>query len=48
LKSSGVFLYPPVIGYDESEAAIYMAHRYADLTISRLTEAGVPIEVVKA
>jgi hypothetical protein len=43
----GVLLYPTVIAYHESEAAIYVADPYADLTVSRLADAGVPIEVVK-
>jgi hypothetical protein len=42
-----VLLYPTVIAYAESEAAIYVADPYADVTVSRLAEAGVPIEVVK-
>jgi hypothetical protein len=42
-----ILLYPTVIAYQESESAIYVGERYADLTVCRLTEAGVPIQVVK-
>jgi hypothetical protein len=43
----GVLLHPGVIAYRESESTIYMADSHADLAVTRLTEAGVPIEVVK-
>jgi hypothetical protein len=42
-----VLLYPTVIAYQESESTIYVGESYADLTVCRLTEAGVPIDVVK-
>jgi hypothetical protein len=42
-----VLLHPTIIAFHESERAIYIAEPYADLAVTRLTEAGVPIEVVK-
>ncbi len=42
-----VLLYPTVIAYAESKAAIYVADPHADLTVSRLAEAGVTMEIVK-
>ena len=42
-----VLLYPSVIAYQESKSEIYLAEPYADLAVTRLSEAGVPIEVVK-
>jgi hypothetical protein len=42
-----VLLYPTVIAYAESEGTIYVADPYVEVTVSRLAEAGVPIEVVK-
>ncbi len=43
-----VLLHPTVLAYDESHSAIYIADPYVDVTVSRLTEAGMPIEVVKS
>jgi hypothetical protein len=43
-----VLLHPTVLAYDESHSAIYIADPYADATVSRLTEAGMPIEVTKS
>ena len=43
-----VLLYPTVIAYHESAGTIYVADPYAEIALSRLTEAGFPIEVVKA
>ena len=43
----GVLLHPSVLCYLESESAIYVGDPYADVTVGRLTQAGVPIEVVK-
>jgi hypothetical protein len=42
-----VLLYPGVVAYYESHNAIYLTDPFADLAVDRLTEAGVPIEVVK-
>ena len=42
-----VLLHPTILAYDESHSAIYVADPYADVTVSRLTEAGMPIEVLK-
>jgi hypothetical protein len=42
-----VLLHPTVVAFHESQGAIYVADSYADLATSRLTEAGIPIEVVK-
>ena len=42
-----VFLHPTIVAYHESQGAIYIAEPYADLTVNRLNEAGVAIEIVK-
>jgi hypothetical protein len=42
-----VLLHPSVIAYQESTNEIYLADPYAELTFSRLTEAVMPLEVVK-
>ena len=42
-----VLLHPTIVAFHISRGLIYVADSYADLTTSRLTEAGIPIEVVK-
>lgn len=42
-----VLLHPTIVAYHESRGAIYVADPYGDLTVNRLTEAGVPFEIVK-
>jgi hypothetical protein len=43
-----VLLHPTIVAYHESQGVIYVADSYAELTTSRLTEAGIPIEVVRS
>jgi hypothetical protein len=40
-------LYPAVFAYHESRGVIYVAESHLEATVSRLEEAGVPIEVLK-
>jgi len=40
-------LYPAVVAYHESRGLIYVAESHAEATVSRLAEAGVPIEILK-
>ncbi len=42
-----VLLHPTIVAFHESRGALYVADLYADLTVNRLTEAGVAIEIVK-
>ena len=42
-----VLFHPTVLAYHESAGTIYVADPYAELTVSRLTAAGMPVEVVK-
>ncbi len=42
-----VLLHPTIVAYHESRGAIYVADPYADLTVNRLTEAGIIMEIVK-
>ena len=42
-----VLLHPALVAYHESQGTIYVADPCADLTVNRLTEAGVAIEIVK-
>jgi hypothetical protein len=41
-----VLFHPHVIAYHESRNLIYVADPYGALTVSRLTEAGVALEVL--
>ena len=43
----GVLFYPAIIAYHESKRILYIADPYAEATISRLTEAGFPTDVVR-
>lgn len=43
----GVLFYPAIVAYHESKSTIYVAEPYAEVAVSRLTEAGIPIDVVK-
>jgi hypothetical protein len=40
-------LHPTVLAYHETRGLIYVDDRVADVTVSRLIEAGVPAEVTK-
>ncbi len=40
-------LYPTILAYHESRALIYVADPKAEVTLSRLIEAGIPVEVTK-
>jgi hypothetical protein len=42
-----VLLHPTIVAFHESQGMLYVADSYAEVTTSRLTEAGIFIEVVK-
>jgi hypothetical protein len=47
-KALTALLYPTILAYHESRGMIYVADPTADDTVSRLMEAGVAVEVIKA
>ena len=43
----GALFHPAVVAYHESQSTIYVADPYSERAVTVLTEAGIPVEVLK-